>query len=39
MAIEAGPRQWFLRGNFVLRNTAGAVLPCVLMLAQFHESG
>jgi len=39
MAIIAGPRQWFPRANFVLRNTAGAVLPCVLMLALFHESG
>jgi len=39
MAIVAGPRQWFPRANFVLRNTAGAVLPCVLTLAQTIESG
>jgi hypothetical protein len=25
--------------NFDLRNMAGAVLPCVMMLALFHKSG
>jgi hypothetical protein len=29
----------FLPAGFVLRNAAGDVLPCVLMLARDHESG
>jgi len=43
MAIETGPRQRFLCPGLLKtvapRCCARAVLPCVMMLAQAHESG